>query len=140
MGGYDIFMSVKQDDGNWAAPLNIGYPINSTDDDQFFVPMKDGEIAYFSRFTNDGFGRHDIYRYQIYSPDHPRLFNITGLLDFSGKAVDGPDVLITVLILQLETLFSKFIQIKKVNSLLNYRQAIIKWYLKVIGLFNILPI
>jgi hypothetical protein len=96
MGGYDIFMSVKQEDGNWAAPLNIGYPINSTDDDQFFVPIKDGEIAYFSRFTNDGFGRHDIYRYQIYSPDHPRLFNITGLLDFSGKAVDGPDVLITV--------------------------------------------
>jgi len=80
MGGYDIFMSKKNDDGSWAEPINLGYPINTTDDDQFFMPLHEGQIAYMSRFTNEGNGRHDIYRFEIYSPDHPRLFPITGLI------------------------------------------------------------
>jgi tetratricopeptide (TPR) repeat protein len=39
MGGYDIFYSTLLDDGKWSSPLNLGYPINSTDDDVFFVPV-----------------------------------------------------------------------------------------------------
>ena len=97
MGGYDIFMSVKKDDGTWASPVNIGYPINSTDDDQFLVPLHDGQIAYFSKFAEDGSGRHDIYRYKVYTPDHPRLFNVSGLLDYMGEDADAQKVLISVI-------------------------------------------
>ena len=35
MGGYDIFYSTLLDNGEWSIPLNVGYPLNTTDDDVF---------------------------------------------------------------------------------------------------------
>lgn len=61
MGGFDIFKSTFKD-GKWGAPENLGYPINSADDDIFFVVSADGRHAYFSSFKSDGFGEKDIYR------------------------------------------------------------------------------
>ena len=40
MGGYDIFYSTLLPDGEWSVPLNVGFPLNSTDDDVFFKPVK----------------------------------------------------------------------------------------------------
>ncbi len=66
MGGYDIFYSKKNAVGEWTTPLNIGYPINTTDDDIFFMPYKNGKFALFAhRDPDDTFGRKDIYRYQL---------------------------------------------------------------------------
>ncbi|MBE0654793.1 MAG: PD40 domain-containing protein [Bacteroidales bacterium] len=97
IGGYDIFMSRKKTDGTWAEPVNIGYPINTTDDDQFFYPIKNGEIAYYSRYdSQEGFGRHDIFRYKVYTPDNPRLFAIKGLLDYQGIQVNPEEIKISV--------------------------------------------
>ncbi len=96
MGGYDIFMSRKNADGSWAKPVNIGYSINSTDDDQFFNPVKNGQAAYYSRFDQSGNGRHDIHRITIYSPDNPRMFAIEGLLDYMGVKVDSSEVKISL--------------------------------------------
>lgn len=61
MGGYDFFKSTYKD-GKWNAPENLGYPINSADDDVFFVVSADSRHAYFSSFKGDGFGEKDIYR------------------------------------------------------------------------------
>jgi len=96
MGGYDVFMSIRKEDGTWAEPRNLGYPINSTDDDLFFNPVKNGTIAYYPRYKEDGFGRHDIYRYKIYGPDNPRQYLITGYLDFPGETTDTSDIVISV--------------------------------------------
>jgi hypothetical protein len=38
MGGYDIFYSDWLPDATWSLPRNIGYPINSTNDDLFYMP------------------------------------------------------------------------------------------------------
>ncbi len=66
MGGYDIFYSKKNAVGEWTTPLNIGYPINTTDDDIFFMPYKNGKYALFAhRDPDDTFGRKDIYRYKL---------------------------------------------------------------------------
>lgn len=66
MGGYDIFYSTKNSNGKWSTPLNIGYPINTTDDDIFFMPYKNGKYALFAhRDPDDTYGRKDIYKYQI---------------------------------------------------------------------------
>jgi tetratricopeptide (TPR) repeat protein len=51
MGGYDVFMSVMQSDSTWASPVNLGYPVNSTDDDIFFCPVGNGEIAYYPVYS-----------------------------------------------------------------------------------------
>lgn len=67
MGGFDIFYSVRSDDGNWGDPVNVGYPVNTTDDDIFYVPTADNKHAYYSSFNNQGFGEKDIY--QLTFPD-----------------------------------------------------------------------
>jgi outer membrane protein OmpA-like peptidoglycan-associated protein len=41
MGGYDIFYSQRTDDGQWSSPTNMGYPINTPDDDLFYFPIDD---------------------------------------------------------------------------------------------------
>jgi tetratricopeptide (TPR) repeat protein len=92
IGGYDVFYSTLLDDGSWSVPVNAGYPINTPDDDMFFVPVKNGTYAYFPRyFENKTLGRLDIYRYEIYSSLHPRKFTIKGIVALKGAA-GGPDI------------------------------------------------
>lgn len=64
MGGYDIFKSVKQDDGTWGAPQNLGYPINTPGDEVDFTLTSDGKTAYYStkRSTN---GKFDIMKVDL---------------------------------------------------------------------------
>ncbi|MFN8254286.1 MAG: OmpA family protein [Bacteroidales bacterium] len=61
MGGYDIFLSRKNEFGTWSIPENLGYPINTTEDDIFFNTTPDGKRAYFSSYRENGFGYTDIY-------------------------------------------------------------------------------
>ncbi len=51
IGGFDIFKSLKL--GNvWKTPQNLGYPINTPDDDKFFQPFNNGLNAYYSMSTD----------------------------------------------------------------------------------------
>jgi outer membrane protein OmpA-like peptidoglycan-associated protein len=70
MGGYDIFKSNLTDpkDNKWSEPENLGYPINTPDDDVFFVGTKDGKRGYYSSTREDGAGYSDIYR--VDTPDN----------------------------------------------------------------------
>jgi hypothetical protein len=61
MGGFDIFSSKLGQDGEWSTPVTLGYPINTVDDDVFFVPMADGRRAYYSSSKDGGYGLKDIY-------------------------------------------------------------------------------
>jgi outer membrane protein OmpA-like peptidoglycan-associated protein len=66
MGGYDIFYSTKNSLGEWTSPLNMGYPINTTDDDIFFMPYQNGKFALFAfSKPDDNYGGKDIYRIQL---------------------------------------------------------------------------
>lgn len=63
MGGYDLFRSEKLSTGIWKKPLNLGYPLNTPDDDIFFTPSENGKAGYTSVFRKgEGFGKEDIYR------------------------------------------------------------------------------
>ena len=62
MGGFDIFKAVLLENGHWKEPVNIGYPINTPDDDTFFMPVNNGRNGYISAYRQDkGFGKEDIY-------------------------------------------------------------------------------
>jgi len=61
MGGYDIFKSVKDKNGIWSDPVNIGYPINTPGDDVFFIISASGKTGYYSSFRANGHGLYDIY-------------------------------------------------------------------------------
>jgi tetratricopeptide (TPR) repeat protein len=63
IGGYDIFRSELQSNGLWSKPKNLGYPINTPDDNFFFMPIGDGKSGYYSIFKESGgFGKEDIYK------------------------------------------------------------------------------
>jgi outer membrane protein OmpA-like peptidoglycan-associated protein/tetratricopeptide (TPR) repeat protein len=62
MGGYDVFTSTINANGKWSIPENIGYPINTPDDDLFFSMMPNGKSAYISSNREQGFGEKDIYK------------------------------------------------------------------------------
>ena len=61
MGGYDIFKSNFDGSGNFEAPINLGSPINTVDDDIFFVMNTDASKGYLSSEREGGFGLQDIY-------------------------------------------------------------------------------
>ncbi len=63
MGGYDIFRSDLQSNGLWSNPSNLGYPINTPDDNFFFMPIGDGHSGYYAIYKKSGgFGKEDIYK------------------------------------------------------------------------------
>jgi outer membrane protein OmpA-like peptidoglycan-associated protein len=69
MGGYDIFVCKIAPDG-WSQPENIGYPVNTTDDDLFFYPWDNDHVAFVSRILEDSHGKEDVYAVQkIDAPD-----------------------------------------------------------------------
>jgi len=62
MGGYDIFRSDLQSNGLWSKPKNIGYPLNTPDDNIFFCPTDKGNGGFMSMTRRDeGEGKGDIY-------------------------------------------------------------------------------
>lgn len=69
MGGYDIFMSKLQMDGTWSKPENLGYPINTIDDDVHFILSTDGKIGHYSTVRTDGLGERDIYKIDLSNYD-----------------------------------------------------------------------
>lgn len=61
MGGFDVFYSTKVAENIWTTPINMGYPINTTDDDIYYVCSSDGKRAYYASFRPEGKGEKDIY-------------------------------------------------------------------------------
>ncbi len=70
MGGYDIFKS-KLVNKQWTEPENIGYPVNTPDDDVFFTVNATGKHGYYSTFEQEGFGKRDIYMVTFLGPEKP---------------------------------------------------------------------
>ncbi|MBT6439736.1 MAG: OmpA family protein, partial [Flavobacteriales bacterium] len=62
MGGTDIFVSYKDELKQWGDPINLGYPINTPYDDQFFAATANGKYAYISSNREGGSGGTDIYK------------------------------------------------------------------------------
>ncbi len=71
IGGYDIFKSTMDSKGNWTKPVNIGYPINTTQDDRDFVISADGKHGYYASAKKGGFGSSDIYIVTFLGPEKP---------------------------------------------------------------------
>lgn len=68
MGGYDIFISEKQQ-GLWSTPVNMGSPINTPYDDFFFAAGANGKFAYISSNRAGGKGGFDIYRVTFFGAE-----------------------------------------------------------------------
>lgn len=65
IGGYDIFSAASRGDGSWEKPENMGYPINTVDDDKYFSVGENDKTAYYSSFREDSYGGSDIYGVEL---------------------------------------------------------------------------
>lgn len=87
IGGFDIFYSeLDEESQTWGTPINLGYPVNSTDDDVFFVTSADGKRGYYSSFQEKGFGEKDIYMISMTDAQEKPLTLLTGHI----KVIDEP--------------------------------------------------
>ncbi len=85
MGGFDIFSS-KMLDTAWSVPHNMGYPVNTPGNDLFFMPVKDGMVAYYADMKKDGYGDNDIYRLKIF-PRIPTKIVIKGIFSLQDRGI-----------------------------------------------------
>lgn len=95
MGGYDVFVASLNEDGTWTVPQNMGYPINTADDDLFFVTSADGKRAYYSSDHEGGFGEKDVYMVELERAETP-ITLLTGKLIMNDGSKKIPDNTITV--------------------------------------------
>ncbi len=77
IGGYDIFYS-RLENGTWTLPKNVGYSVNTSKDDVFFILSADGTKAYFASFKDGTFGETDIYQITYKQPDDQKHTYIKG--------------------------------------------------------------
>ncbi|MDO9001776.1 MAG: OmpA family protein [Bacteroidota bacterium] len=75
MGGLDIFMSKRQPNGEWGKAINLGYPINTFNDENSLLVNPGGKIAYFASNKAGGYGDLDIYQFDL--PEELRPEKIT---------------------------------------------------------------
>ncbi|MDZ7604175.1 MAG: OmpA family protein [Cyclobacteriaceae bacterium] len=83
MGGNDIYKS-ELIDGVWSVPKNMGYPINTTADDNYFTLIADGSRGYFSSDRKGGSGGQDIY-----AMDMPENYETIPLTMIKGRILDA---------------------------------------------------
>ncbi|MCX6291694.1 MAG: OmpA family protein [Bacteroidetes bacterium] len=84
MGGLDIFMSKRQADGSWGVPVNLGYPINTADDENSLLVSPAGDVAYFASDRTGGKGGLDLYQFDLYPEARPEKITY-----MKGKVFDA---------------------------------------------------
>lgn len=72
MGGQDIFYSKRQPNGEWGEPVNIGYPINTSNDETSLLVSPDGELGFFASDRPGGKGGDDLYQFNLYEKARPQ--------------------------------------------------------------------
>jgi outer membrane protein OmpA-like peptidoglycan-associated protein/Tfp pilus assembly protein PilF len=65
MGGLDIFISRKNKDGQWGQAKNLGYPINTSGDENSLLISPQGDKAYFATNRQGGLGGLDLYSFEL---------------------------------------------------------------------------
>ena len=66
LGKHDLFMTTILDDkGNCSEPINLGYPINSSEDDVSLMVSADATTAYYASGMDGGYGEWDLYSFEL---------------------------------------------------------------------------
>ncbi|MFB6259095.1 MAG: hypothetical protein ABEH38_10415 [Flavobacteriales bacterium] len=89
MGGFDIFRSDLKK-GKWSQPVNLGAPVNTPNDDIYYVISADGKRGYYSSGKSEGYGRQDIYVVEPgYIRDNPTLVLYKGKVKFCDEPIEA---------------------------------------------------
>ena len=81
MGGFDLFVSRRDANGDWSEPVNLGYPLNSSYDEMNLVVSNDAVKAFISSQRLDGNGGFDIYEFELDDKFRPEAIEIETISD-----------------------------------------------------------
>jgi len=84
MGGYDNFRSYFSGT-SWQTPENLGYPVNSSDDDRFYQPANNGKNAYYSMTTD--YKKTEIMYLSVDETEISHTFEIHGIYSLTDTLV-----------------------------------------------------
>lgn len=87
IGGYDIFYSKLDEFSSFESPTNIGFPINTINDDRYFVLAADGKTGYYSGSGEKSIGEQDIFRIITGKVEKPVLALLLGKVYFNDVPV-----------------------------------------------------
>ena len=80
-GGADLFVSRKKIEGNWSSPINLGYPINTFDNEGSIAVAGNGIEGYIASDRADSRGGLDIYKVTLAQNTRPhKTFYIKGFI------------------------------------------------------------
>jgi outer membrane protein OmpA-like peptidoglycan-associated protein/tetratricopeptide (TPR) repeat protein len=90
VGGTDIYY-MREENGVWGKPVNIGYPINTKEDELGLFVSTDGKLAYFSSRVG---GNWNIYSFELYAEARPKPVTILkgDLKDPNGNPVENATI------------------------------------------------
>ncbi len=71
LGKNDLFFSKYNDSTGWQKPINLGYPINTKENDMSLVVNANGTRAYYASKRKGGKGKNDIYYFNLYKEARP---------------------------------------------------------------------
>lgn len=111
-GGYDIYFCKQEEDGSWTKPKNLGYPINSTQDEHGLVVSTDGKRAYFASSNVQSARGLDIFAFEVPQKARP---DKVALIKGEAKGPNGE--VITEARIELKYTKSKEIREVQVNKL-----------------------
>jgi hypothetical protein len=97
MGGYDIFKATHDSvNDKWIAVKNIGYPINTSDDNMNLCMSASGRHGYISAVRDEGLGDHDIYRV-VFNDVEPKYTVVKGIIGSNDgyKSVSNVNITVT---------------------------------------------
>lgn len=91
MGGYDVFKTyLNPIDSSWAPVENIGYPINTPDDDYHYCLSPGGDKGYYSISRADGFGDNDLYTVEPgITGTMPSMLVVKGTISVDNRPAEG---------------------------------------------------
>jgi outer membrane protein OmpA-like peptidoglycan-associated protein/tetratricopeptide (TPR) repeat protein len=80
MGGFDVFVIERDTEGYWSDPVNLGYPINTPNDDIFFKMDENNKQAYYSSVRDNGFGGKDLYKIIFLGEEKEMILKVEDIL------------------------------------------------------------
>jgi outer membrane protein OmpA-like peptidoglycan-associated protein len=120
LGGFDIFYARMLNDTAWEEPKNIGYPINTENDDLGLVVSLDGRTAFFaSNEITSGSG------WDIFSFDMPEFARPEEVILVSGSLKENPEDELKTVSLQIKNVKTREItQVKVDQETGNYARVV----------------
>ncbi len=109
MGGYDIFKATwDQVKRNFSDVKNVGYPLNTPEDNTNYRESESGRTGYISAIRAGGSGDYDLYGVTFNEVD-PEYTVIKGYVTPGDTAEIIKDVFISVLDLQTDELYGTYL-------------------------------